>query len=171
MITDTLLCKLTTLRWDVNVNSCCYGCVPIILVQKYEHYQSDTVACVLCIRVRSRNCGCLVTWFCYQLIAKPGNKTAAVSWPDPYDDCRLNINPECVTKDASVGHDRCLRVWKMASRDLRPSPYNMPFGTFLAEVPWDNRAVTNNDLLHASQFDYNYCLPRNQQIWLPQFDL
>ena len=35
--------------------------------------------------VRSRNCGCLVTWFCYQLIAKPGNKTAAVSWPDPYD--------------------------------------------------------------------------------------
>ena len=27
--------------------------------------------------------GCLVTWFCYQLIAKPGNKTATVSWPDP----------------------------------------------------------------------------------------
>ena len=36
------------------------------------------------IWVRSRNCGCLVTWFCYQLIAKPGNKTAAVLWPDPY---------------------------------------------------------------------------------------
>ena len=34
--------------------------------------------------VRSRNCGCLVTWFCYQLIAKPGNKTATVSWPDPH---------------------------------------------------------------------------------------
>ena len=30
------------------------------------------------------NFGCLVTWFCYQLIAKSGNKTAAVSWPDPY---------------------------------------------------------------------------------------
>ena len=27
------------------------------------------------------SCG---TWFCYQLIAKPGKKTAAVSWPDPY---------------------------------------------------------------------------------------
>ena len=26
----------------------------------------------------------LLTWFCYQLIAKPGDKTAAVSWPDPY---------------------------------------------------------------------------------------
>ena len=36
------------------------------------------------IWVRSRNCGCLVTWFCYQLIAKPGYKTAAVPWPDPY---------------------------------------------------------------------------------------
>ena len=38
------------------------------------------------IWVRSRNCGCLVTWFCYQLIAKPGNKTTTVSWPDPYID-------------------------------------------------------------------------------------
>ena len=23
-----------------------------------------------------------VTWFCYQLIAKPGNKTVAPMWPD-----------------------------------------------------------------------------------------
>ena len=35
--------------------------------------------------VRSQNCGCLVTGFCYQLIAKLGNKTATVSWLDPYD--------------------------------------------------------------------------------------
>ena len=27
---------------------------------------------------------CLVTWFCYHLIAKPGNKTGAPSWPDQY---------------------------------------------------------------------------------------
>ena len=33
--------------------------------------------------VRSGRCGCLFTWFCYHLIAKPGNKTAAPSWPDP----------------------------------------------------------------------------------------
>ena len=33
------------------------------------------------IWVRSRRCGCLVTWFCYHLIAKPGNKAAAHSWP------------------------------------------------------------------------------------------
>ena len=43
--------------------------------------------CILEFRsiwVRSRNCGCLVTWFCYQLIAKPGNKTATVLLPHPY---------------------------------------------------------------------------------------
>ena len=37
-----------------------------------------------CIWVRSRRCSCLVTWFCYQLIAKPGNKAAShtpVTWP------------------------------------------------------------------------------------------
>ena len=33
--------------------------------------------------VGSWMCGCLVTWFCYQLIAKPGNKTAAPSCPYP----------------------------------------------------------------------------------------
>ena len=33
------------------------------------------------IWVGSRNCGCLGTWICYQLIAIPGNKTtAAPSW-------------------------------------------------------------------------------------------
>ena len=36
------------------------------------------------IWVGSQNCGRLVTWFCNQLIAKPGNKTASVPWPDPY---------------------------------------------------------------------------------------
>ena len=36
------------------------------------------------IWVRSWNCGCVVTWFYYPLIAKPGNNTAAVSWPDPF---------------------------------------------------------------------------------------
>ena len=44
------------------------------------------------IWVRSWNCGCLVTWFCYQLIAKPGNKTATVSWPDPYTHYRFQTS-------------------------------------------------------------------------------
>ena len=36
------------------------------------------------IWVGSWRCVSLVTWFCYQLIAKPGNKTAAPPWNDPY---------------------------------------------------------------------------------------
>ena len=47
-----------------------------------------TMERVSCFHNGLRNCGCqcgcLFTWFCYQLIAKPGNKTAAVSWPDLY---------------------------------------------------------------------------------------
>ena len=35
------------------------------------------------ICVGSWRWSCLVNWFCYQLIAKPGNKTAAPPWPDP----------------------------------------------------------------------------------------
>ena len=33
--------------------------------------------------VRSRKHTCLVTWFCYHLIAKQGNKKSAPLWPDP----------------------------------------------------------------------------------------
>ena len=36
------------------------------------------------IWIRSRKCTCLVTWFCYHLIAEPGDKTGPPSWPDPY---------------------------------------------------------------------------------------
>ena len=36
------------------------------------------------IWVRSQRSNWLVTWFCYQLIAKSGNKWVAPLWPDPY---------------------------------------------------------------------------------------
>ena len=39
---------------------------------------------VLTIWVRSRKWGCLVTWFCYHMIAKLGNKTAAPLWLNPH---------------------------------------------------------------------------------------
>ena len=61
----------------------------LINISIYFHFLSFTLHSSIfywhiCIWVGSRNCGCLVTWFCKQLIAKPGNKTAAVLWPDPY---------------------------------------------------------------------------------------
>ena len=45
------------------------------------------------IWVTSWSWGCHVTWFCYQLIAKPGNKTAAPSWPDPYTTSITHTGP------------------------------------------------------------------------------
>ena len=54
-----------------------------ILVYIWQ-YDADILIKKIDIWVRSRNCVCLVTWFCYQLIAKPGNKTATLPWPDPY---------------------------------------------------------------------------------------
>ena len=36
------------------------------------------------IWARSQSCTSLITWCCYQMIAKPGNKTGTLSWPDPY---------------------------------------------------------------------------------------
>ena len=53
---------------------------PLLSKELQMHHPS------LSIWVRSLNWGCLVTWFCYHLIAKPGNKTAPVPWPDPYSD-------------------------------------------------------------------------------------
>ena len=49
-------------------------------------------ACEIIMWVRSGNYGCFVTWFCYKLIAKPGNKTATVSWPDPYPRKTVGFN-------------------------------------------------------------------------------
>ena len=37
----------------------------------------------ICIWVGSWKCVCLVTWFCYQRIAKPGHKTTGPPWPNP----------------------------------------------------------------------------------------
>ena len=46
--------------------------------------------------VRSRRCACLVTWFCYEIIAKPGDKTDTPSWPDPYAYWISHLGPSYV---------------------------------------------------------------------------
>ena len=70
----------------------------------------------LFIWLRSRNCGCLVTWFCYHLIAKPGNKTATVLWPDPYHSGLLHWHCE-KPKIASVPMKLLWRIWVNRSHD------------------------------------------------------
>ena len=70
-------CLLLYINWPQNVCPC---------RSKWPTLPAaGALSTFLVIWVRSRNRGCLVTWFCYQLIAKPGNKTATVSWPDPYE--------------------------------------------------------------------------------------
>ena len=48
----------------------------------------ETMVCAVCLFiflwVRPCMCTCLVTWFCYQMTAKPGHKTGPPLWPDPY---------------------------------------------------------------------------------------
>ena len=86
---------------------------------------------------RSRNYDCLVTWFCYQLTAKPGNKTATVSWPDPYiiTDARsswlanIGFNSHASTTNqigkvyiALLFHSRDLRIAPKICLNIQPSP-------------------------------------------------
>ena len=59
-----------------------YGCFTLHRISEgFGHWK---ISYCNIIWVRSRNCDCLVTWFCYQLVAKPGNNTATVRWPDLY---------------------------------------------------------------------------------------
>ena len=69
------------------------------------------------IWVRSRNCGCLVTWFCYQLIAIPGNKTAEFSWPDPYIFQITTTTPSWFMHGNISGHTR-MREYCSSNRYL-----------------------------------------------------
>ena len=62
-------------------------------IKQYCGIIQDPIWIPFGIRVRSRNCGCLVNWFCYQLIAKPGNKTALVPWPHPLYTKLQSFNP------------------------------------------------------------------------------
>ena len=50
----------------------------IIKINQFQHITVNFY------RVRLWRWSCLVTWFCYHMIAKPGNKTGTPSWPDPH---------------------------------------------------------------------------------------
>ena len=76
-----------------------YLSVAPLVVKMNKSFAIPVSSCIardvhLCIMVyiwiRSRNCGRPVTQPCYQLIARPGNKTATVTWPDPYSDFKCN---------------------------------------------------------------------------------
>ena len=69
----------------------------VLMSWRLIHYIHDKICMMdiidyIYIYIRSRNCSCLVTWFCDQLIAKPGNKTATVSWSNLYIYIYIYIN-------------------------------------------------------------------------------
>ena len=87
---------------------------------------------------RSRNCGCLITWFCYQLIAKPGNTTAAVSWPDPYTHWQgtFSVSAMSVRPEISLG------LWSWHRKfDVEPISFKADFA--LVPSPLHNHAYVN----------------------------
>ena len=87
------------------------------------------------IWVRSRNCGCLVTWFCYPLIAKPGNKTAAVWSPDPYLYFTIVLD---VFNAISWYIEQCYeRMWWQYD-SINSESYNQRANTALWKQPWHN---------------------------------
>ena len=53
----------------------------------------ETLKYHMSIWVMSRRWVCLVTWFCYQMVAKPGNKTGPPSWPDPCTQWVMSSGP------------------------------------------------------------------------------
>ena len=73
---------------------------------------------------------CLVTWFCYHLIAKPGDKTTAPSWPDPY----ANFNLRKCIQDV---------IYKMASI-LSPPQLCRHLNCILWCILWETLAVLWN---------------------------
>ena len=79
----------------IPLGKCLWGeawCIPFRYCDRAVEqtpWRARDVTVMLSIVYRSRKCACFVTWFCYQMIAKPGNKTGPPSWPDPYHLCEI----------------------------------------------------------------------------------
>ena len=100
------------------------------------------------IWVRSRRFGCLVTWFCYELITKPGNKTVAPPWPDPLCTCG---HPNGYS---SRPCDKYMRQWIKPSNRLSPirRKTNWGFDWILRNKFYLNLNHRTNIYIHENEF-------------------
>ena len=86
---DRLLSKRSISRWfqtrcrhrDVTVTTRYTGECRKVFCQTIHAYPTFRLAY---IRDQVKTVGLFCYWFCYHLIAKPGNNTSPQSWPDPY---------------------------------------------------------------------------------------
>ena len=132
------------------------------------------------IRVRSRNCGCLVSWFCYQLIAKPGNKTAAVSWPNPLNgsvqNCSISIAKELeILRSCTKPSIWLCRSWStwiqvttccsFVQANNKENIKALHYWPFVRRIHWSQRggrsyhtvSVSINSGLYVALFTVLYC--------------
>ena len=107
----------------------------IVLLPLGEWHQTLKLICV-----RSQNFDCPVTWFGYQLIAKPGNrtaKTATVLWPDSY----VNIEPmltqfyEAIWHHYYVGHNEN-RIFFLITKQMWQCIIGWHIETWTKQLPF-----------------------------------
>ena len=110
--------------------------------------------------VRSRRFGCLVTWFCYHLIAKPGKKTTTPSWPGPnayfgrnHPKIRgvINVVSEFVVNSIWPGES----IWRTKSCEI--GPYSGPLLAHLLAITWTDDNWLYTDDLRNKLFFYCIC--------------
>ena len=118
----------------------------------------------MCKQVRSRMCGCLVTWFCYQIIAKPGNRTDAHTWPDS-NFCHFIILwvHSCLEKDSKSG-------WLMELTSLIARFMGPTWGPSGADRPQVGPMLAPHQWVHFSTGD-NFDLVKVQRLSNPHPDL
>ena len=91
-------------------------------IKTNSHINENIISCLACVFpckssnwVRSGRWGCLVNWFCDQLIAKPGNKTATVSWPDPNILLYAMLGKRWLSKSEPILASLLMDHWKQIS--------------------------------------------------------
>ena len=96
---------------------------------------------------RSWRCSCLVTWFCYQLIAKPGNKTDAPWWPDHYAASTTGIISIMLTwRFMNMIHNRLISSYKV----------NIILNDFIHKLLWWNSVPSS--MVHSLNYHWLWML-------------
>ena len=76
---------------------CCDGHVISWTHVTFPAYVLWDIFCIT-IKIQLQRCACLVTWFCYQMIAKKGNKIGTPSWPDSYELQPIKFNQQTTAR-------------------------------------------------------------------------
>ena len=110
----------------------------------------------LVIRVRTWRYGCLVTLFCYQMITKPGNKTALPSWPELYDQWWVLVFEVSVALQFWILHHALL--WYIHVIDCSQLPVNTLVNSLRIIIQWGWHELITPSWLSSPDGAAGYCL-------------